>query len=147
MYATTIMVVACLNHTGLYKGNVHYPHFRWIRCVCTHQQNMPRLAVEHRVTRSRLCSLSFPPKRRGWPSSHLLGTALGGAESWALWGIVWDTASWLQRNWCQGLCQQFIQDWIPVPWNIPLAGFNLYNRPSQRKMKCFSQGHAECFEA
>lgn len=27
---------------------IHYPHFRWIRCVCTHQQNMPRLAVEHR---------------------------------------------------------------------------------------------------
>lgn len=47
MYATAIMVVACLNHTGLYKGNIHYPHFRWIRWVCTHQQNMPRLAVEH----------------------------------------------------------------------------------------------------
>lgn len=27
-----------------------------------------------------------------------------------------------------------------------LVGFNLFDRPNQRKIKCFSQGHIVCFE-
>lgn len=50
---------------------IHYPHFRWIRCVCTHRQNMPRLAVEQRGWQGAGCVPWVSLQSRGAGLLHI----------------------------------------------------------------------------